>query len=282
MQYLGVIHEPGMRSLSPVMQQAALDALDLELKYEAWPTPPAGLRTRVTGLRAPTVLGANVTIPHKEAVVEMLDGVDDLVERVGAVNTIHNRDGRLLGFNTDVAGFLCGLREAGFEPKGCRAAVAGAGGSARAVVVALQGAGSSSLAVLNRSTERAERLVAEVGGGVVSALPATDENWAKVAADSQLLVNCTSLGTAGTPEENEMPVPADIIRPDMLVYDLVYRPAETRLLREARARGARVLGGLPMLVYQGAASLRIWTGEDAPTDLMMRAVEDALRQEERA
>jgi shikimate dehydrogenase len=277
-QYLGVIHEPGKRSLSPVMQQAALDVLDLELKYEGWPTSPDGLPTRVTGLRAPTVLGANVTIPHKEAVVAMMDEVDDLVSRVGAVNTIHNREGVLYGHNTDVEGFLRGLRDAGFDPGGSRAVIAGAGGSARAVVVALQQAGAASIAILNRSEQRGERLVRDLGGGALS-LPATSENWATMAAESDLLVNCTSLGTAGTPEENETAVPAPVIRADMLVYDLVYHPAETRLLREARERGARTIGGLPMLVYQGAASLKIWTGKDAPTDVMFRAVEEALSAE---
>jgi shikimate dehydrogenase len=282
MQYLGVIGEPGKKSLSPVFQQAALDVLNLELKYEAWPTPPNGLHTRITGLRAPTVLGANVTIPHKEAVLPLLDEVDGLVRRVGAVNTIINHEGRLFGHNTDVEGFLRALGDAGFDPAGAEVVIAGAGGAARAVVVGLADAGARSAAIINRTIGRAERLVSELSSDsaiALTALEATAENWANVAARAELLVNCTSLGTAGTSEENASPIPADVIRPEMLIYDLVYRPADTRLLRDARERGAITLGGLPMLIYQGAASLKIWTGRDAPVDVMRRAAEGALAAE---
>lgn len=274
-----MITGPDKPSTSPVFQQAAIDALGLDLRYERWPTPPEGLATRVTGLRAPVVLGANVTIPHKEAVMPLLDALDDLVQKIGAVNTILNNDGRLTGYNTDAEGFLRALRDdAGFSPHGSRAIVAGAGGAARAVVVALAEAGAARVTILNRTLERAERLLADVrplsGDTALAALPAGHESWAKAAAGADLLINCTSLGSAGA--EGETPVPADVIRPDMLVFDLVYRPAETRLLREARARGARTLGGLPMLIYQGAASFKIWTGRDAPVGVMFDAARKAL------
>lgn len=280
MQFLGVITHPDKTSTSPSFQQAAIDALDLGLKYERWPTSPDGLQTRITGMRAPAVLGANVTIPHKEAVMPMLDDLDDLVRRVGAVNTIINREGRLSGYNTDVGGFLRALRDDGrFDPAGKHAAIAGAGGAARAVVVALIEARAASVAVLNRSLDRAERLVADVHAFAretrLEALPATPESWAKVAADAELLVHCTSLGSEG-PQEDASPVPAELIRPEMLVYDLVYRPADTRLLRDARSRGARTLGGLPMLIYQGAASFKIWTDLDPPLDVMFAAARKAL------
>jgi shikimate dehydrogenase len=279
-QYLGVITDPNKQSTSPAFQQAAIDALGLDLVYERWPTEPSGLGTRVTGLRAPTVLGANVTIPHKEAVMPLLDELDPLVQRVGAVNTIINRDGTLSGYNTDVEGFLRALREdGGFEPWGKHVAIAGAGGAARAVVVALCGAGAASVAVLNRTVERAQRLVGDLrpqaSGTTLEALDATPESWAKVAVRVGLLVNCTSLGTAG-PEEGASAIPAEVIRPEMLVFDLVYRPTETRLLRDARSRGARTVGGLPMLIYQGAASFKIWTGRDAPVDVMFAAARKVL------
>jgi shikimate dehydrogenase len=279
-QYLGVITGPNKQSTSPAFQQAAIDALDLGLKYERWATEPSGLATRVTGLRAPSVLGANVTIPHKEAVMPLLDELDPLVKRIGAVNTIHNVDGRLLGYNTDAEGFLRALRQGGgFDPRGRHVAVAGAGGAARAVVVALCDAGAASVAVLNRTPQRARRLTddlrATAGQTTLEALDDSPESWAKVAARAELLVNCTSLGSAGQEEERSA-VPAELIRPEMLVYDLVYRPTSTRLLRDAESRGARTLGGLPMLIYQGAASFKIWTGRDAPTDVMMDAAREAL------
>ena len=287
MQYLGVITEPGKSSLSPVLQQAAIDALGLEYRYEQWPTPHGGLATRVTGLRAPSVRGANVTIPHKEAIVPLLDGIDDVARQVGAVNTVRNDDGRLTGFNTDVEGFRRALGEDGaFNTAGARVVIVGAGGSARAVIIALAAPGVASIAILARTRLRAERLVAEVSvhSGSVN-LQVIDNGTDALVAEMEsatLLVNCTPLGMAGTPEEKLSPVPAETIHPKMLVYDLVYRPTVTPLLRDAAARGARTLGGLPMLVYQGAASFKIWTGQDALVDVMFAAAREALTKEDPA
>jgi shikimate dehydrogenase len=282
MQYLGVITAPHKQSTSPAFQQAAIDALGLGIVYERWPTPPDGLATRVTGLRAPSVLGANITIPYKEAVMPMVDELDPLAQRVGAVNTVLNHEGRLSGYNTDVKGFLRALRDdAGFDPRDCHAVIAGAGGAARAVVVALIEAGAASIAVVNRSAERAQRLVDDLsplaGGTWLEALPAAPGSWAKMAPRAQLLVNCTSVGMAGA-SPDESPVPPGLIRPETLVFDLVYCPLETQLLREAHSIGARTLGGLPMLVYQGAASFKIWTAREAPLDIMLDAARKALAE----
>ncbi len=283
MMYVGVIGDPGKRSLSPVFQQAAIDALGLDITYERWATPPGGLTTRIEGLRAPSVLGANVTIPHKQSVIPMLDELDGLARNVGAVNTILNREGQLHGYNTDVEGFLRGLRDdAGFDPAGKKALVAGAGGAARAVVVALAGAGARSVVVINRTFPRASRLVEELaplaGETELHALPDIYPSWAEAMGRADLLVNCTPAGqaTAGDAAEEESPVPFDEIRPGILVYDLVYVPAETPLIKAAKAAGATALGGLPMLIYQGAASLKIWTGREAPVDIMLKAARDAL------
>ncbi len=287
MKYVGVIGDPAKRSLSPVFQQAAIDALGLDITYERWATLPDGLATRVAGLRAPHVLGANVTIPHKQAVIPMLDELDDLAGKVGAVNTIVNRKGHLHGHNTDVEGFLRGLREdAEFDPTGKRAVIAGAGGAARAVVVALAAAGTRSIVVINRTFARASRLVEDLAptGGETElyALPDIFPSWAEAMSRAELLVNCIPAGQAAADNgaqgaaEEESPVPFDQIRPDMLVYDLVYVPAETPLMKAVRAAGAPVLGGLPMLIYQGAGSLRLWTGRDAPIDIMFHAAREAL------
>ncbi len=281
MKYLGVIGYPLQHSLSPVFQQAALDRLGLDIRYEAWETPPDRLAETVNGLRALERLGANVTIPHKEAVLPLLDELDGTARRAGAVNTIVNREGRLAGYNTDVEGFLRALREDGeFDPAGCRALVAGAGGAARAVVVALAEAGAASVTVINRTFSRATRLVEElqpaVGDTQLHALPDMYTSWAGSAVGCRLLVNCTSVGLAGTPEQKESPVPIDAIPAGALVFDLLYYPQETRLMAAARRRGARVLGGLPMLIYQGAASLRLWTGVEAPLDIMFDAARRAL------
>jgi shikimate dehydrogenase len=287
MRYAGVIAGPDKKSLSPVFQQAAIDALGLDAKYEAWPTPPEGLATRITTLRAPAALGANVTIPHKETIVPLLDSVYGVAERVGAVNTVVNVDGALNGYNTDVEGFLWALREdGGVDPGGKRALVAGAGGAARAVVVALADAGSASVTVIGRTFTRASKLVeelgADAGGTQLSALPDIYSSWAAASAGCDVLVNCTPAGTGSTADaenEEDSAVPLDMLHAGMLVYDLVYLPAETPLMAAARQRGARVLGGLPMLIYQGATSFRLWFGVDAPVDTMIAAARGALEGE---
>jgi shikimate dehydrogenase len=175
------------------------------------------------------------------------------------------------------------LQDADFEPRGCSAVIAGAGGAARAVAVALAEAGAARIAIVNRTLDRAERLVSDLSAAVtptkLAAAPDSHESWAKAAAEANLLVNCTSLGTAGTPEEDRSPMPSNLIRSQALVYDLVYQPAETRLIRDAREAGASVIGGLPMLIYQGAASFKIWTGKDAPVDIMFEAAKTALAAE---
>jgi len=283
MKYLGVVVGPGKKSLSPVFQQAALDALRLDIVYEAWPTAPDGLETRAATLRGEAVLGANVTIPHKEAILPLMDEVDSLAARIGAVNTVVNEGGRLSGHNTDVEGFLRALREdSGLDPAGRRVLVAGAGGAARAVVVALAEARATSVAVISRTFSRALRLVEELrphcGDSELSALPDEYASWALSSSGCDLLVNCTPAGSGPVSggDDQESAVPLGVLNSGMLVYDLVYVPAETPLMAAARSCGARVLGGLPMLIYQGAASFRMWTGRDAPVDVMFAAARKAL------
>ena len=247
LKYLGVIGYPLNRSLSPAFQQAALDHLRLDVEYQAWPTPEDALATRITTMRSPTVLGGNVTIPHKEAVLPLLDEVDPLAARIGAVNTIVNRDGRLYGYNTDAVGFMQGLQEdGGFEPAGRRVVIAGTGGAARAVVAALLEAGTRSITVINRTLSRANRLVADMaeitGASELRALPEMFASWAAVMNSCDLLINCTSAGSSGS--EEEPPVPLNLIRPSMLVY-------------------------------QGAASFELWTEQRAPLDIMFEAARTA-------
>lgn len=280
-KYVGVIGHPLKESFSPVFQQAALDHLELDIRYEAWPTPEDRLAETVEGLRAPDRLGANVTIPHKEAVLPLLDETDDLCRRAGAVNTIVNREGRLHGCNTDVSGFVRALREeGGFDPAGARVLVAGAGGAARAVAVALIDNGAASVTFINRSFARASRLVREIGPQAGStelhALPDVYASWAASVVSCRLLINCTSVGMAGTQEEKGSTVPIELIPSGALVFDLVYRPTVTPLMAAAAERGASVLGGLPMLIYQGAESFKLWTGLEAPLDAMFGAARAGL------
>lgn len=263
--------------MSPVIQQAALDHLGIDARYEAWPVPPECLAEKVQSLRASDVLGANVTVPHKEAVIPLLDSLDDWARTVGAVNTVVNRDGKLVGYNTDGYGFMQGLKEAGFDPSGARVLILGAGGAARGVVLALA-EHVSSVVIANRTVERARRLAEELRarGLSVSVVPMDGDLLCKAALESTLIVNCTTLGMKHSLQENEAPLRAEHIPQSCLAYDLVYNPLRTPFLREAEKAGARTMGGLTMLVHQGVAAFKLWTGCDAPAGVMMKAALSAL------
>jgi shikimate dehydrogenase len=273
-QVVGLIGYPLRHSISPRFQQAGFDYLGLAVEYQAWETPPERVAEILERVRRPDCLGINVTVPHKQAVMDRLDAVDEAAATIGAVNTIRNEAGRLRGFNTDLAGFLRPLGEAGVDLKGARAVVVGAGGAARAVAFALAGAGAAELTLAARRPEPAEALASDVGGrahGRVRALALS-----AVAPGYDLLVNCTSVGMLHAAGEGQSPLRREQIDPGALVYDLVYNPPMTPLLGLARAVGARTLGGLPMLVYQGAAAFEIWTGLKPPIGLMMARAEEAL------
>ena len=277
-QRLGIIGHPIGHSISPLFQQAGLDAIGFDGTYQAWDVAPDDVGEFVAGLRSPGTLGINVTVPHKETVIPFLDEVDDWASTAGAVNTIVNRDGRLTGHNTDGIGFLRALREgAEFEPRGRDVLVLGAGGSARGVVYALARAGIAQLFIANRTIERAERLVSlAVDSGVAAEAMGLSEA-PSAASEVALIVNCTSMGMVHGPDERGTPLAARDISSTVLVNDLVYNPPETPFLREAARSGAATLGGIQMLVYQGAASFEMWTGREAPVSVMLEAAVAAMR-----
>jgi shikimate dehydrogenase len=263
---IGLIGDPVAHSLSPAFQQAAFDALGLPLRYELWHTPAADIPERVTLLRSGDALGANVTVPHKEAFVAAVDELSDLARRVGAVNTVVARGRRLYGDNTDVHGFLVPLVERSFDFAGSRAVVIGAGGAARGVVVALLSAGIDRVTVLNRTLERARQLVAALDDGRLSAAPLDDAPT--VVQGAHVLVNATTMGWS----EGRLPLdPAALTRmaADGIAYDLTYRA--TPFLDAAREAGLVAIDGLTMLVHQGARSFELWTGQEAPVEVMWRA-----------
>jgi shikimate dehydrogenase len=254
--------------LSPAIQQSAFDALDIRARYELWPTPAVELPARVGGLRAPGVLGANVTVPHKVAVMELLDQVTALARRAGAVNTVVNRDGRLLGDNTDIHGFAAALSEACSDAAGRAALILGAGGAARAVVLALAEVGVAAVAIANRNLERAARLAADLGPLAPRVVVPDDAALAVELGRAMLLVNATSVGW----HPGEAPLRLALLEAlpaGALVADLTYR--DTDLLAAARDRGLATLDGLPMLVHQGARAFELWTGRPAPRATMLRA-----------
>jgi len=271
---LGIIGYPIGHSISPIFQQAALDALGIDATYEKWEVTPEGVGDFVNGLRAPDTWGINITLPHKQAVIPFLDEVDEWATAAGAVNTIVNHDGRLTGHNTDGPGFLRALLvETGYDPKGTRALILGAGGAARGILLALARGGVDSLVIANRTLDRAETLAKlAVENSVKSdAIPISGSALLEVAASADLIVNCTSVGMSHGPDEEGTPLTAAQIPASAIVNDVVYTPLETPFLREAKAAGATALGGLHMLVYQGVLSFQMWTGQDAPADVMMAA-----------
>jgi shikimate dehydrogenase len=241
--------------------------------------PPKALLDEVRKLRGDEYLGANVTIPHKESVLSMMDAVDPSARLVGAVNTIVNEGDYLIGHNTDSDGFIRSLREkAGFRPEGMAALVLGAGGAARAAAFGLAREGVASLTIANRTLQRARVLVDGLRDLVASvlAVPMDEDGLGHVTPRVDLIVNATSLGMGHGDGEGRTPLRAGHIPAGSLVYDMVYTPAETPLMVEAGKAGARSMGGLWMLVFQGAASFELWTGREAPVDVMYHAAEGAL------
>ena len=276
---IALLGHPVAHSISPAFQQAALNELGIDATYEAWDTPPLELPLAIERLRSGSVLGANVTVPHKVDVMRLVDEPDGLCELVGAANTIINRGGRLHATNTDVAGVLSALRSAGAELEGKNIVVIGAGGAARAVVVAMRRARAAHVTVVNRSEERARSLVPLGGTDLdVRACPLDLESAPLHAAlgAAHVVVQSTSLGMLHGPDETATPIPAELFRPWQVAFDLVYIPEQTPFLRAAAQAGATPVGGLAMLVHQGAEAFRLWTGQEPPLTVMFDAARAAL------
>ena len=266
MVYLGVCGWPVAHSRSPQMQQAALHAAGLhDWRYLRLPLPSELFRETVAALPAAGFRGVNVTIPHKQAALALADRASDAARAIGAANTLTFEDGRILADNTDARGFLDAL-PAGDGLRGARALVLGAGGSARAVVWALRGAGAAEVLVWNRTPERAAAMARDFGHpvrAIAGPVPLSPPD---------VVVNCTSVGLKGEPAPfKALPLRADDLGAGSLVVDLVYRDGGTRFLEAARTRGAGAVDGLEILVAQGAASFTRWTGKVAPRTLMREA-----------
>lgn len=277
-RYVGLIGWPVEHSLSPAMHNAAFAALGLPWKYLLLPTPPSALKRAIQRLKGGRWAGANVTIPHKEAIISHLDRLSPEAGAIGAVNTIVARAGKCIGHNTDATGFMRALGDQGFEPGDKRALVLGAGGAARAVTYALLQAGAE-VVICNRTLERAETLALSFTSLPVSSpltvRPLTNSVLGEEIGRCQLLVNATSVGMAPqsqlSPWPEEVPIPAGIV-----VFDLVYAPLETRLLQQAKAAGAQTTDGLQMLIQQGVEAFRLWTGLSPPREVIYQAALAAM------
>ncbi|HYF79182.1 MAG TPA: shikimate dehydrogenase [Symbiobacteriaceae bacterium] len=277
---LGLIGYPVGHSVSPAMHNAAFADQRMNCHYAAWAVEPANLKDAVAGIRALGFLGVNVTIPHKEAVIPLLDEVAPTAAQAGAVNTIVNRGGRLVGYNTDGWGFLSSLEEAGVKLPGLEVVVLGAGGAARAIALGLARSRVARITISNRTPERAERLATDVSKLVadvpVTAVEALSPEERAALIDAGLVVNCTPLGMAGADAGLSALSDINLLPQQAVVYDTVYTPQETRLLKEARLRGLRAVGGLGMLVHQGACAWEYWFGRRGPVGVMTGAARAAL------
>lgn len=270
-----LIGSPVGHSLSPLMQTSAFRAAGKNAVYLAFDIEPSKLRDAVLAMRALGIRGANVTIPHKEAIIPYLDALDESAKRYGAVNTLAWRDGQLTGFNTDGEGYIRSLEELFIiDWPNQHVALLGTGGAIRSVAIALAEKGVGSIILINRTEERAERLKEEL----LTFYPnVTVERWSnrrQVMADRTLVVNGTPLGMI--PRTDETPLPKEVLHEGLIVSDLVYNPYKTRLLLEAERAGARVHPGLGMLVHQGALAYEHWMGERAPIATMYEVVRRKL------
>ena len=269
-----VIGDPVEHSMSPAMHNAAFKEIGLDWVYVALRVRAEKLAAAIEGVRAFDMPGINVTIPHKIQVIPLLDGLNPLAEKIGAVNTVVNENGVLTGFNTDASGFLRALTENGIRPEGTSGVILGAGGASRAISFALANTRVAPV-ILNRATglERAKQLAATVSkttGTETIALELNRGNLTDALKKADILVNSTSVGMS--PDTENSLVPAELLRPDLVVYDIVYNPVKTRLLREAEAAGAATVSGVDMLVWQGAVAFELWTGKKPPVDIMKKVV----------
>jgi shikimate dehydrogenase len=271
----GVIGDPVDHSMSPAMHNAAFRKLGLDFAYLPFRVLRGDLGRAIDALRALHIRGLNVTIPHKVAVMPLLDRLDPVAERIGAVNTIVNENGVLTGYNTDAGGFLKPLEKRGVQVRGKSVAMIGAGGAARAIAFALV-EGGAHLVVLNRSDRNLAELCDRLAGANVEAMNLDGASLRSTIDRVDVLVNATPVGM--TPAIDETPVAPDLLRRGLLVYDIVYNPPRTRLLTDASAAGGKTIGGLDMLVWQAALAFEKWTGQPAPVPLMKSTALRLLRK----
>lgn len=274
MKRVYLIGNPVNHSVSPAMHNAAFRALEMDWQYELLETPRERLREAIAKIRAEDCAGANVTVPHKQAVIELMDEISDNARQIGAVNTIIHRAGKLIGDNTDWIGFNCSLRDHHIHPRNASVVILGAGGAAHAIANALASEGAREIIINNRTGVRAAELADRLRERFPKLKIAV--NWVDAVSDANILINATSVGMS--PKSAESPMPRQTaFSPGTVVVDLVYNPIETKFLSDAKRAGAQTINGIGMLVRQGAASFKLWTDCEAPIETMREAALQAMK-----
>jgi len=275
----GIIGEPIEHTLSPTMHNAAFEKLNLDFVYVPFKVKMGMLREAIRGMRNLGIVGLNVTMPYKSTVMQYLDEVDLTARHVDAVNTILNEGGNLIGYNTDGVGALNALKENGVALNGKNLLLLGAGGAGKAIAFHTAQK-AAKLVILNRTLQKAKKLTEalrkEFKNKEIICKKLSAEAVKEELKNANILINATSIGMH--PNIDQSPVPSRLMKPDLCVMDIVYNPPETKLLKDAKAAGAKVVSGIEMLVYQGAASFEIWTKHRAPVEVMKQAVLDRLSE----
>jgi len=276
----GIIGNPVAHSLSPVLHNTAFEELGINGIYVPFLTNEGRVYEALQGMRAMNISGLNVTMPYKQTVIPYLDSVDPMAEKIGAVNTIVNEEGLLKGYNTDADGFKKSMDANNVNWRSTKVAVLGAGGAARAICYLLA-ENCCDICILNRTHDRAKELaksIAPFSDGNIRALKLNEDTLKRIMPDIRLLINATGIGMGSYVGVSI--VPGDLLDSNMVVFDAIYHPAETELLRLARNKGATIIGGLDMLIWQGIIAFEKWTGLQAPFGIIKEKISVVLSKNE--
>jgi shikimate dehydrogenase len=271
----GLLGYPVKHSKSPQIHNTAFEALHLDHVYLAFEVQDGSLKEAVDALKVLDAVGFNLTMPHKNKVVEFLDEVSEDARIIGSVNTVKNENGNLVGYNTDGRGFIKALQEAGVDSKGKKIVMVGAGGAARAVAIQLAYDGAREIVMFNRTVSKAEEIMSTINKNIPSskgrALEMNETILKEELKDSAVLINCTSLGMEAAIDKSIVTT-SETLHKDLFVADIVYDPPKTKLLSIAEEAGCKTMNGLGMLIWQGAIAFKIWTGQDMPVDLIKKEI----------
>lgn len=266
---VGLIGSPIAQSISPRMHNLAFSFLGLNYVYLAFDVDNSNLEETIKAFRALNVKGFNVTMPNKKNVIEFLDEITPEAKLIGSVNTVLNQNGKLIGYNTDGKGYVRSLKEEGIDIEGLKVVIVGAGGATSSIAIQLALDGAKEIYIMNRTLSSAQTIASKIGENIPScnakAIKLNEDKLHEIIIGKDLLINSTPLGMSPNEDDCIISNP-DILYPNLIVSDLIYKPRKTKLLKYAEIKGCKTINGIGMVLWQGAEAFRIWTGEDMPLD----------------